>query len=170
MLKFKEHIIKKKIEKLQQTLDNRSMEIKPVKTVAILNNPKSNLTFDNLKYLQKALGLSSSQFDIFTFKEKNDHYNELRGIVASKDIFSTFGKIKTPEILEFLDKKYDLLIDFTGQTTLYEQFFSLTIKANFRIGYMHPGETYDLMLNVPQGDIKKFADETARYLKIIGLL
>ncbi len=170
MFNIKENSIQKKIDKLQKELTKHSVVIKPIKKVAILNNPASKLSFDNLKLTQKSLGLDSSQFDIFTFKEKNDHYNELRGIVASKDVFSGFGKIKSPEIKEFLERKYDLLLDFTGPSNLYEKYFSLAIQANCRVGYFNEEELYDLMLQIPMGDIKNFAGETARYLKILGLI
>jgi len=170
LFNIKENSIQKKINKLQKELTKHSVTIKPIKKIAILNNPASKLSFDNLKLVQKSLGLDSSQFDIFTFKEKNDHYNELRGIVASKEVFSSFGKIKSPEIQEFLDQKYDLLIDFTGTSNLYEKYFSFAIQANCRVGYFNEEEIYDLMLNVPIGDIKNFAVETARYLKIVGLI
>lgn len=170
MFKIKENSIQKKIKKLQKDLIKKNLMVKPVKKVAVLNNPTANLSFANLNYVQKALGLNSSQFDIFTFKQKNDHYNELRGIVASKEVIGSFGTIKSPEINEFLDKKYDLLLDFTGMSNLYEKFFSLSIQANCRIGYFNNEELYDLMLQIPFGDIKNFADETARYLKIAGLL
>ncbi len=170
MFNLKENSIRRKTAELIKTLSKRQIPVKPVRRVAILNNPHSNLSFENLKYVQKSLNLSSSQFDIFTFKEKNDHYNELRGIVADKDVFSMFGKIKAPEILEFLDRSYDLLLDFTGMTNLYEKYLSLSIKASFRVGYFNEEELYDLILDIPKGDIKSFADETARYLKILGLL
>jgi len=170
LFNLKEKNIQRKTDKLIRNLQDKSIKVYPVKRVAVLNNPNSQLNFENLKYVQKALNLSSSQFDIFTFKEKNDNYNELRGIVASKEVFSNFGKIKSPEILEFLDKKYDLLLDFTGLTNLFEIYFSLSIQTNFRVGYLNDEGLYDLMLEVPQGDIKHFADETARYLKIIGLI
>jgi len=170
LFQLKENSIKRKINALIKALSKRQIVVKPVQKVAILNNPQSNLNFENLKYVQKALNLSSSQFDIFTFKEKNDHYNELRGIVADKNVFSTLGKIKTPEIVEFLDKNYDLLLDFTGMSNLYEKYFSLAIKASFRVGYIDEEELYDLMLNIPKKNVKLFAEETAKYLKIIGLL
>ncbi len=170
MFSFKENSIERKITLLINVLSERSMPLKPIRKVAILNNPKSKLNFENLKYVQRAINLSSSQFDIFTFKEKNDHYNELRGIVADKSVFSTFGNIKTPEILEFLDRRYDLLLDFTAMTNLYEKYLSLSIKASFRIGYFNEDELYDFMLNIPKGNIKLFADESVKYLRIIGLL
>ena len=146
------------------------MQVKPAQKIAVLNNPQSNLTFNNLKMLQKTYGLSSNQFEIFTFKDKNDHYNELRGIVASKDVFNGFGKLKSPEIIEFLDKKYDLLLDFTNVSNIYEQYFSLSIQANCRIGYFNDEELYDLMLDIPVGDIQNFAAESKKYLQIIGIL
>jgi len=170
LLKLRENSIQRKIKKLLRQHSKRSAKVRPVKTVAVLNNPDSGLNFENLKKIQKSLGLSSSQFHIFTFKQKNDHYNELRGIVASKEVFSAFGKIKSPEIIEFLDKNYDLLLDFTGLSNIYEKYLSLAIKSNFRVGYLNDEELYDLMINVPVGDIKHYADETARYLKIIGLI
>ena len=170
MFNIKENSIRRKTKELVKTLSKRQIPSGPVRKVAVLNNPQSNLTFENLKYVQKTFNLSSSQFDIFTFKDKNDHYNELRGIVADKNVFSTLGKIETPEILEFLDRSYDLLLDFTNMSNFYEKHLSLSIKASFRVGYLNEEALYDLMLDVPKGDIKLFADETARYLKIIGLL
>ena len=170
MFKLRENSIQRKTKKLLRQYSKRSPEVEPVKTVAILNNPDSSLSFENLKYVQKSLGLSSSQFNIFTFKQKNDNYNELRGIVASKEVFSTLGKIKSPEIEEFLDKKYDLLLDFTNLSNIYEKYLSLAIQSNFRVGYINDEELYDLMINVPVGDIKHFTDEAVRYLRIIGLI
>jgi len=90
--------------------------------------------------------------------------------VASKDVFNGFGKLKSPEIIEFLEKKYDILLDFTNLTNDYEQFFSLSIQANCRIGYFNEEELYDLMLEIPVGDIQNFATESKRYLKIMGIL
>jgi len=146
------------------------MQSKPIVKVAVLNNPASNLTFDHLKYVQKALGLRSNQFDIITYKEKKDNFNELRGLLVTKDIFSSFGKIKLPEVETFLSKDYDLLLDFTGMSNVYEKFLSLSINANCRVGYQNDEELYDIMLVVNKGDIQSFIDETKRYLTIIGLL
>jgi ABC-type Fe3+/spermidine/putrescine transport system ATPase subunit len=153
LLNLKEHNIQNKTKRLIKDLSKRSLVVKPAQKIAILNNPQSNLTFENLKYLQKALQRSSNQFDIFTFKAKTDHYNELRGIVADKTVFSSFGKIKSPEIKDFLSKDYDLLLDFTKMSNLYEKYLSLAIKSNFRVGYKHPEALYDLMIEVPAGDM-----------------
>ena len=170
MFNIRENSIRRKIKKLEKKSAERSFVVKPVKKVAILNNPASNLSFENLKFVQRTLGLRSGQFEIFTFKHKTDSYNELRGIVASKEIIGTFGSLKSPEITAFLEKEYDLLLDFTAMSNIYEKFFFLSIQANCRVGYFNEDELYDLMLNIPVGDIKNFALETRRYLNIMGLL
>ncbi len=155
---------------MTEALHKRSVVVKPVQKVAILNNPESNLSLQNLQYLEKSLNLSSENFEIFTIKERKNNYNELRGIIASIDSFSAFGKIKSETITAFLDREYDLLIDFTNASNTVEKYFSLAIKANFRVGYKNSGEIYDLMVLVNEGKIKDFIDEMARYFKILGLL
>jgi len=170
LFQIKKNNIRKKTAKLADKLANRQVIVRPVRNVAVLNNPDSNLTFENLKFVQKTLNLSDSQFDILTFKNKRGHYNELRGIVASKSFFSSFGKLKSPETQKFLNKDYDLLLDFTGMSNIYERFLSLSIKANCRVGYYNDEELYDIMVQVPKGDIKNFILEATRYLKLIGLL
>ena len=170
MLQIKQKILRNQADKLIRKQKNRKVAVKKIQKVAVLNNPSSKLSFDNLKYVQKTLGLSSNQFDIITFKDKRDNYNELRGLVISKDIFSAFGKIKSPEVIAFLNKEYDLLLDFTKMSNVYERYLSLSIHANCRIGYFTDEELYDVMLMVAQGNIKAYIDEAKRYLKIIGLL
>ncbi len=150
--------------------EQRSALVKPIKQIAILNNTTSKLDFKNLKYIQKSLGISSDNFSIFTIKQKNDNYNELRGIFATKDDISAFGKIKSPEIVAFLDKKYDLLIDLTQAESIIEKYFSLSIPADFRVGYDIDERIYDLMLGVEKGDIHTFADEMHKYFTILGLI
>jgi len=168
LLKLKKNNIRRKVRKLLAKKPMEVLQIKPVKSVVILNNPDSNLNSENFKYLQKSLGLNNNQFGILTFTQKKDQYNELKGIVATKKVFSIFGNVKDPEILEFLNNQYDLLIDFTNLSNVYEKYFSLLIKSDFRVGYINDEELYDLMINVPFGDIKSFIDEMTKYLKIIG--
>jgi len=170
LLNIKENIIRKKIGQLKKINTDHEIVIKPIKKVVILNNPQSNLTFEMFNFLHKTLGINSLDFDIITFKEKNDHYNELRGIVASNNIFNSFGKIKSLEIQEFIEKDYDLLLDFTGTKNIYEKYLSLLLKANFKVGYYTEEGLYDLMLNILIGDVKNFINETKKYLQILGLL
>jgi len=166
---IKNRILKKNINHMTLALRKKSVVVKPVQKVAILNNPQSNLSLQSLQYLEKALGLNSSSFEIFTIKERKDNYNELRGVIATTDSFNTFGKIKSETITAFLNREYDLLIDFTNASNIIEKYFSLAIKANFRVGFSNDEEIYDLMILVKEGEIKRFIDEMIRYFKIIGL-
>ena len=169
MINLKENIIKRKNKKLKKELSGRQIQIKPVQKIAVLNNTSSNFRLDKWQLLQKLFGKNHS-FDILTFKQKNEVFHEFPGIIASKDDFTSFGKIKNPEILDFLDREYDLLLDFTRQSNLYEVFLSLSVKANCRVGYYHPDELYDLMHDIPVGDVDNYLHESLKYLKILGVL
>jgi hypothetical protein len=166
---IKNKILKRNITAMANAMQKHTVLVKPVKKVAILNNPQSNLSLQNLQYLEKALNLNSESFEIFTIKHRKDNYNELRGVIATIDSFNMFGKIKSETINKFLNQKYDLLIDFTNTSNIVEEYFSLAIKAGFRVGYANDKEIYDLMLQIDKGKIKAFIDEMMRYLKIIGL-
>jgi hypothetical protein len=170
LISLKNSTINKQIRKKTADLTDRNVITQPIKTVAILNNTTSNLNLKNLKYLEKSLGFESSQFSIFTVKNKRDNYNELRGTVVDKTIFNNFGKIKSEKVDAFLNNKYDLLIDFTNIENNVELFFSLAINANIRVGYKHEKEIYDIMLAIEKGNIQTFSDEMVRYLKILKFL
>jgi len=171
ILNIKENIIRNKTKQLKKQLSDGYLDAKqPIRRIAILNNPVSKLTYDRLKYIEKITGLDTRNFDILTVKGRNDNYNELRGVIATKSDFSVFGKITSTEILEFLDRNYDLLVDFTGIQNEIELYFSLAIKSKFRVGYFLDDNIYDLMLDVKHGDIKAYTDELIRYLRILEYL
>jgi len=166
---IKERSINNKIDTLISSLKGRKVIVKPIKSVVIINNPASNFNQKDLRNLEKVLHLDSDDFDIFSIKKKNDSINKLRGVVATIDSFTVFGAIKNPEIKLFLDKKYDLLIDFTHVSNVVEKYFSLAIQADFRVGYQNEEEIYDLMLKLEDDNIGVYVSEMMRYLKIIGL-
>jgi len=153
---------------MAKALEKHDIQIKPVKTVIILNNLQSNLNLQNQQYLEKALQLSKSNIHIITIKKQKDNNNDLQDVIASINSISTFGKIKNRTIKTLLDKKYDLFIDFTNTSNIIEEYFSLAIQSDFRVGYVNDNEFYDLMIQVEKGKIKLFIDEMMKYLKIIG--
>ncbi len=144
--------------------------VSKIKTVAILNNPESKLDIKKLKLLENKLGLDSENFKIFTIKNKKDNFNELRGLVADSLDINLFGAIKNQQIKEFLNEKYDLLIDFTGLKKDLEKYFSLKINAGFRVGYTNDDNIYDLMLDVKYGNIDTFIKEMTFYLELMRLI
>jgi GTPase involved in cell partitioning and DNA repair len=167
---LKKAAINRKIKKLQKELLNHQPIVKPIREVAILNTPDSKLDVKKMEQLEKALNLHTTHFHIFTVKEKKDNFNELRGLVADISDLNILGNIKNDQIKEFLNKKYDLLIDFTGLKNELQKYFSLKIQSGFRVGYKTDENIYDLMLEIEYGNLQLFIKEMQYYLKILHLI
>ncbi len=167
---MKKSAVNRKIKKLQKALLQHKPQIKAVKEVVILNSPDSKLDIKRMEQLEKALYLPSTNFHIFTVKEKKDNFNELRGLVADISDINFLGNVKNEQIKAFLEKKYDLLIDFTGLKNELQKYFSLQIKSGFRVGYKTEDDLYDLMLEIENGDLETFINEMQYYLKILHLI
>lgn len=165
---MKKSVINRKIKKLQKDLSTHRPEIRKVKEVAVLNSPDSKLDVKKMALLEKSLNLNTVNFHIFTVKEKKDNFNELRGLIADIKDLNLLGNVKNEQIKEFLSKKYDLLIDFTGLQNELQKYFSLQIKSGFRVGYKTEDDLYDLMMEIENGQLDVFIKEMQYYLKILG--
>ncbi len=167
---MKKSAVNRKIKKLQKSLVEHKPVIKKVRNVAILNSPDSQLDVKKMEQLEKALQLHTTDFHIFTVKEKKDNFNELRGLVADITDLNLLGNIKNEQIKAFLKEKYDLLIDFTGLKNELQKYFSLQIQSGFRVGYKTDEDLYDLMLDLEEDQLDTFIKEMKRYLSIMGLI
>ena len=167
---MKKKLIHSKIQKFSQKKAENQPVITKIKTVVILNNPNSGLDIKKLKLLENALKLDNSDFNIFTVKEKKDNFNSLHGLIADISDLNFLGNIKNKQIKEFLDKKYDLLIDFTALEKPLEKYFSLMISAGFRVGYKTEDLLYNLMIDVRNKDIPTFIKEMTYYLKLLKMI
>lgn len=167
---MKKSFINRKIRKLKKELLQLKPEVKNIHKVVILNSPDSQLDIKKMEQLGKAMKLHSPSFHILTVKEKKGDFYELRGLVTDISDLNLLGNVKNEQIRAFLNKKYDLLIDFTGLKNELQKYFSLQIKAGFRVGYKTDEDLYDLMLEMEESNLKVFIKEMLYYLKIIGLI
>ncbi len=166
---FKSKTISKKTAKLLKNKSNSLQISKNIKTVGIIVNEGSDFNFELLKKLQKEIATGSNNFSVLTCKKTADSYNEFRGIIITESDFSWNGSIKPNEVLEFLDKPFDMLIDFTNNTKVYNNYLVAKSKANFKVGFANDDENlFDLMIN--SKSIPLFISELVKYLKILRKL
>jgi hypothetical protein len=162
--------------KIENALSNKSKKgslqiAKNIKTVGILVNEHSSFNFEALKKLQREIGSGSSNFQVLTYKESKENYNELRGIIFNEKDIAWNGKIKSDEINSFLNESFDMLIDYTFSNTIPKKFLATISKAKFKVGYANIDDRmYDLMINVTEDDTNKFNTELIKYLKILKKL
>ena len=166
---FKAKSIIKKTNKLLKNKSNSLQIAQNIQTVGVIVNEGSDFNFELLKQLQRDINSGSSNFLVLTCKKTNDSYNEFRGVILKESDFSWNGAIKTNEIKEFLEKPFDMLIDFTNNTEVYNNYLVAKSKAKFKVGYAQNDERlYDLMIEANSS--KLFIAELIKYLKILRKL
>lgn len=166
---IKTKAILKKTDKLLKNKNNSLQISKNIKTVGIIVNEGSDFNFDLLKKLQKEIASGSNNFSVLTCKKTNDSYNEFRGVILKESDFSWNGSLKSTEINDFLNTPFDMLIDFTNNSEVYNSFLVAKSKAKFKVGYANLDERlYDLMID--SESIPLFINELIKYLKILRKL
>ncbi len=166
---FKKRQVNRKIERLLKSKSNNtSLQIsKNVKSVGIIVDRNSNFDFEKLKHLQREIASGSENFSVLTYKKNKDNYNEFRGVTITEKDFSWTGKLLVKDSILFLDKPFDMLIDYTKSNFIFKKYLIARSKAKFKVGFANVDDKmYDLMFDV-ESDIEIFNKELVKYLKIL---
>lgn len=100
-----------------------------------------------------------------SFYDKNSPYST--PVFSDKDL-GWNGAIENSYALEFLNREYDLLINYYTQENLLMQLMSLKTKARIKVGFKDVDKKLnDLILNVPIKDFKIFKKELKKYLVVL---
>jgi hypothetical protein len=169
---IKHKVLSKKIERSIKSNNKNSLQVdRVIKSVGIIVKENSKFNFESLKKLQKEIPIGSKNFSVLTYKSKNETYNEFRGTFFYEKLVSLSGKIKSKEVKEFLNKEFDMLIDYTGAQTIFAEYLIVSSKAKFKVGYLIENKKlYNFMIDVPFDNTTKFNNELIKYLKILNKL
>lgn len=100
-----------------------------------------------------------------SFYDKNSPY--ATPVFSDKDL-GWNGAIENSYALEFLNREYDLLINYYTQESLLMQLMTLKAKARIKVGFGEVDKNLnDLILNVPIKDFKMFKKELKKYLVVL---
>ena len=166
---IKQKVLSKKIDSYLKNNKNTALFVSnSIHSVGIIVNEDATFNFERLKKLQKKIPIGSNNFYILTYKNKNENYNEFRGVFFYEKQVTISGKIKSNEVNEFLNKEFDMLIDYTGANTIFSKFLVAKSKAKFKVGHLIEEERlYNFMIDVPLDNADAFNKELIKYLKIL---
>jgi len=170
---IQQYYIDKKIKKALKKSIKAKVEksLLKIDKIAIFVDEESLFDEKEFRDLQKLIQLNNTHFNILTFKIKKTSFNEFRGAVVVENDINWQGKITSKDVLEFLRKDYDLLIDYTQAKNQEKQLIISKINAPFKVGYKdNNDELYDFMINVNPSDITLFNKEMVHYLSILKLI
>lgn len=159
----------KELKKLGKT--NRK---KPafINTVGVLASSSLFGSYDISRNLSQKLHKAHKNLEIIIFENLKDdfvtqHYNTF----SEKD-FGMFGKTKAQNLNDFVNTKYDLLINYCSPESVFANVVALRSQAAFKVSFANDelANLYDFTIDVDTNKVDIFNNELAKYLQILKLI
>lgn len=100
-----------------------------------------------------------------SYYDKNSPY--ATPVFSDKDL-GWNGAIENSYALEFLNREYDVLINYYNENSLLLNLMSLKTRARLKVGFKEVGPDFnDLMLDTPITNFKTFKTELKKYLGVL---
>ena len=91
--------------------------------------------------------------------------------VCNEYSFGLYGKIKSPALANFVEKKFDLLINYCEANLIYDQIIMIRSVAGLKVGFEHENNHFnDISFRVDGNKIDTFNNELIKYLEILKLI
>jgi len=166
--RLKRYFINRKIStalKADRSVDS----LAPLKTIGVLINSKEFDRSEAFLSLIDALEILNKDLKIITFvKEEKSVPAFQQNYFTAKDV-TWKGVIKKPEIVEFVNRSYDVFIGYYSQGDQHLDLLSAQINAPIKIGLKGVDERiFDLLFKIQPQDYAVFESELKKYLTILN--
>lgn len=126
--------------------------------------------FDNTEAFYEfldAFSLAPNAIKIIGYKSFYDKNSPYATPVFSDKDLGWKGVVENSYALEFLNREYDLLVNYYDKDNLLLKLMSARTKARIKVGFKEPGPDFnDLIIDTPIKDFKTFKAELKKYLGI----
>mgnify|MGYP006921594351 CR=1 FL=1 len=156
----------KSFKKEQKDIPNK------IKTIGILADSRLFGSYDISRNLSQKLNILSKNFEIIIFENLKDDFVAQHYNTFNEKAFGMYGKIKAPNVQDFIDTDYDLLINYSNQSSIFMNLVALRSKAKFKVGFANNElqDLYDFMIDTASNKVDIFNAELAKYLQILELI
>ena len=116
----------------------------------------------------EAFDLQPNAVKIIGYKSYYDKNSPYATPVFSDKNLGWNGAIENSYALEFLNREYDVLINYYNENSLLLNLMSLKARARLKVGFKEVGPDFnDLMLDTPITNFKTFKGELKKYLGVL---
>lgn len=169
---LKRNAIKKSVEAYLGGREARSQNISNLKTLAVLIDATQSINIVSLLKLANELGVKSEELKVIGYKE------DQKEIIDDKDTayyndksFGVNGAIKSKSLQDFVDKDFDVLINFYEKNSVELNYVAAASKAKFKVGFAEvDNRINDLIIGSTTNDANLFISELKKYLKILQII
>lgn len=147
---------------------NREISQNTIKSIGIISTDE----------ISKWLDIKSEVDNVFTGLETKiisfRPYNKKNGASSlhfSEKCFGWKGQVKNPNLKQFLDEPFDLLIGYFNKKNLYTELAVLHSNASFKAGFTKVNQQlYDIEIKEYPKNTERFFTELKKYLTILDKL
>lgn len=165
---FKQRSGQKRLKELKEhplTSSNRSAGIRSLGCIVDLDKfEKADVFYEFLD----EFSLRPNAVKIIGYKKYYDKNSPYATPVFSDKDLGWKGAIENSYALEFLNREYDVLVNYFDEENLLLSLMSIQTKARIKVGFSQTGKAFnDLMINAPLTDFKLFKSELKKYLAVL---
>ncbi|MEN8125961.1 MAG: hypothetical protein ABFR32_12635 [Bacteroidota bacterium] len=160
--------IKKHLNKAKKSSNKINGKIH---TVGILAESRLFEAYDFTKKLSENFGLKPEDFKVLLYENPDVDNININYPGFFENDFGLYGKIKSDEVKNFADTKFDLLINYCSSNNLFANVLLLRSKARLKAGFYNENdEFYDISIKLSDNRIDTFNEELTRYLNILKII
>lgn len=142
-----------------------------VRSLAIIIDYDTLVDYKPLLDIAKAIHVNNENVYIAGYVDKVYKNVNYMIPVFSKRTFGMNGKIKQEDLQSFLNRSYDLAINYYSKPNLYLEYVSTLCKSELKVGITEESESVNnLVLKVNEKDYNQFSEELVKYLNILNRL
>lgn len=171
-------ILKTLREKSNQKHINKLLNVKreivdnvPIKSLGVILNLSEFDDLEAFREFGKELNINPNNVKILGYTDYEKDVNSSREMLFSKKEIGWNAKIKSSELEDFLNKRFDALIGFYKNESTDINLAIALSKAHFKIGISsHDERLFDLIIESDTNGFDVFKKELIKYLGILNKL
>jgi len=169
---LKRNALKKRIEAYIKKRTPQTKEVTSIDSLAVLIDASKAVNVLSLVKLANELGVKSERLKVMGYKEDQSEISDDgdAGYYNDKS-FGVNGVIKSGALNDFINKEYDVLINFYSESKLELDYVAFASKAKFKVGFGEiDNRINDLIIGSAKENTNLFISELKKYLKILQII
>ncbi len=168
---LKRNAIKKSIETHLKKRNTSSTGISSLKTLAVLVDASNSINIGAIVKLANELQVNPENLKVVGYKEDKDIEDDKDAAYYNDKSFAVNGSVKNRALQDFMNKEYDVLINFYEENKLELNYVAAVSKAKLKIGFAEvDNRINDLIIGSTTNDTNLFISELKKYLKILQVI
>lgn len=168
LIQFKNLFAKIKVNKILSNVKEECL-LKPVNNIAVIFDEENFNNPSGLLACLKGYGFDNENITLLAFEKKATKNNKNQFKKFSYQDFSWNVTIKNEQLLQFVKKDYDVLINYYNIDNPLLKLISHWSNAKFKVGFSNIDQRLNhLIINSSTDKPKIFVDELFKYLKILN--